>query len=267
MTREQHMTANTARFRQIEDKYSADYLGSDLYFKESFDKLLITKEENPERGILEEKPFTGVKQIIKKFAGDYIQNSMQNECMLNFASAKYPGGGVRYGSIAQEEDICRNTLLYFYINHYRDRYENKDFVGDNEILNENFIIYSSTVPTVKSNLSLGHENDYITSAAPDLRFLGNDPITLLAEPQFANIKRQIQNVWVNRIKAVLAVAKLHKAENLVLGPWGCGVFMNDPHFVFFCFDHLLKKYGGNFRRITFLAPDDKNYEIFKKYVS
>ena len=36
----------------------------------------------------------------------------KNVCVLNFASATNPGGGVVNGSSAQEECICRCTTLY-----------------------------------------------------------------------------------------------------------------------------------------------------------
>lgn len=241
--------ANEDRFKQIAVKYGAnEYKDSHLYFEnQDYLKLLD----------IPESPFVGHRQIIKKFAGDWIQNNLDGECMLNFASAKYAGGGVQYGSIAQEEDICRNTLLYFYLREFNEsHYVPGKFAGSNYLL-EDFIIYSKNVPTITPDLELGKTNNYITSAAPDLRMCNemNDKAI-----------QHISRAWIIRIKSVLGAAWLNDQKKLVLGPWGCGVFQNDPEMVYSCFEKLIKKYGGHFTHFTFLVPDEKHYEIFKRFV-
>ncbi len=44
-------------------------------------------------------------------AVEYAKQDMKT-CVLNFASASNPGGGVAHGSSAQEESICRCSTLY-----------------------------------------------------------------------------------------------------------------------------------------------------------
>lgn len=44
-------------------------------------------------------------------AVEYAKQGMKT-CVLNFASASNPGGGVTHGSSAQEESICRCSTLY-----------------------------------------------------------------------------------------------------------------------------------------------------------
>jgi uncharacterized protein (TIGR02452 family) len=251
MTREQQFEANKQKFERMNDKFgSTRYSDNVLYFETSFDEL---------QSILPAGPFTGNREVIRKFAGDYIQNSMQGKCMLNFASAKYPGGGVAHGSIAQEEDICRNTLLYFYLREYwNSHYRPNAFMSGDHLLRD-FVIYSKDVSSVNDALELGFKNNYITSAAPDLRML-----TEKMSPIEVN---ELQHTWVFRIKAVLAAAFANGDKSLVLGPWGCGVFRNDLKFVYFVFDQLLQRYGSAFDEIVFLTPDDLSYEIFKVFLT
>ncbi len=49
-------------------------------------------------------------------------NSMHHHiAILNFASAKHPGGGYLRGASAQEESLCRSSLLYPCIQQYENR--------------------------------------------------------------------------------------------------------------------------------------------------
>ena len=75
-------------------------------------------------------------------------------CILNFASATNPGGGVLLGSSAQEESICRCSTLYFNLateEMYTAFYEPHCKKGD-PLYNYD-LIYSPDVYIIKSDTS------------------------------------------------------------------------------------------------------------------
>lgn len=187
-----------------------------------------------------------------EFIGKYLRyNPIKNKCILNFASAKHPGGGVLKGSIAQEEDICRNTLLYSQLEKFKHCYDYGQFKGKDYFYND-FIIYTNNIPTVYANLNLSlHTNSFITSAAPNLKGIKNVD------------KKKYRFIMRRRIESVFATAYQFNEENLVLGPWGCGVFKNDPILVAFLFKEVIANVGGHFKTITFLIPDKIMLDIFK----
>lgn len=195
--------------------------------------------------------------FVKEYIGNYIKyNNINNECILNFANAKHAGGGVLRGSIAQEEDICRNTLLYLELSKYDNYYNTGVFKGvDNYYTN--FLIFSSNVPTVNDNFELVNKNAYITSAAPNFNFNIDTNFDL----------NRYELIMRNRIKNVFNIAFLNQYRNIVVGSFGCGVFKNDPKLVSQYFKDVIDLYGGYFDKITFVIPDDGNLNIFKEKIN
>jgi uncharacterized protein (TIGR02452 family) len=157
--------------------------------------------------------------------------------VLNFASARNPGGGYINGATAQEEDICRSSALYstllrapdFYAAHQKSdgRYSHR-------------MVYSPSVPMFRTSggdlLPQPYTVDFITSAAPNAGALAKNHAHLL--PQVPQILR-------DRAARILALCAHHGARTLVLGAWGCGVFRNEPAEVARVFHELLKP-GGDF---------------------
>jgi uncharacterized protein (TIGR02452 family) len=59
-----------------------------------------------------------------------------------------------------------------------------------------------------------------------------------------------------RIERVLAIARAHNFDTLILGAWGCGTFANDPALIARAFRTSLETtFEGAFRQVTFAIAD------------
>ncbi|RDG35136.1 TIGR02452 family protein [Streptomyces corynorhini] len=158
--------------------------------------------------------------------------------VLNFASARNPGGGYLNGAQAQEEALCRGSALYatlrrapeFYAHH---RAEPSPFYSDR-------VIHSPGVPVFRDDrgrlLDTPYEAGFLTAAAPNAGVIARNlpgEVPLIASALAARAER------------VLETAAGRGYRRLVLGAWGCGVFRNDPATVAGSFAALLTG-GGRF---------------------
>lgn len=185
--------------------------------------------------------------------------------ILNFASAKNPGGGFLNGSQAQEESLARSSALHasqlkvfkFYEQH---RAIASCLYSDNMILSPDCPIFRN------DDGELLHEPllaTFITSPAP------NAGATADNHPEEFPL---IPEVLHNRAELILALAIASGHTNLILGAWGCGVFRNDPRMVANAFaKHLLGAWSGRFRRIRFsildTSPQQETFAAFKSAFS
>ena len=102
--------------------------------------------------------------------------------------------------------------------------------------------------------------DVITCAAPDIRNI-ND------ETAYNPNEETLYAEFVKRWKCILAAGAKHKADVLILGDFGCGVFANPPKLVASAFCEALADYRNHFDTIEFAiycGADDSNYRIFKE---
>ncbi|MEU6447675.1 TIGR02452 family protein [Streptomyces sp. NPDC046979] len=167
--------------------------------------------------------------------------------VLNFASARNPGGGYLNGAQAQEEALCRGSALYtcllrapeFYDHHRAHR---DPFYTDR-------VIHSPGVPVFRDDrgrlLDEPYTAGFLTSAAP------NAGVVLRTAPERA---AELPAALSARAERVLETAVAHGYRRLVLGAWGCGVFRNDPAQVAGAFRTLLgpgARFATAFERVTF----------------
>ena len=180
-----------------------------------------------------------------------VEAGASNCLVLNFASAKNPGGGFLGGAQAQEESLARSTGLYACLLTQPEYYAANRAFGS--CLYTDHVIYSPGVPFIRDDrgalLTRPTGAAIITAPAP------NDG----AIPASRHEERQaIPATLKRRMELVLSIAVIHAHRNLVLGAWGCGVFRNDPHFVAESFRAFLFEdtaFRGAFDRIVFAILD------------
>jgi uncharacterized protein (TIGR02452 family) len=181
--------------------------------------------------------------------------------VLNFASAKNPGGGFLNGSEAQEESLARSSALHASLLKAWDFYEKHR--NSPSLLYSDSMIASPACPVFRDEEGALLEEpqlaDFITSPAPNAGAAAdNRPEDLPLIPE----------TFRRRSEYVLSLAAAMQCECLVLGAWGCGVFRNDPALVAGVFRNWLKdeSWHGRFKRVVFSVLDrSAEQEAFKAF--
>jgi uncharacterized protein (TIGR02452 family) len=162
--------------------------------------------------------------------------------VLNFASARNPGGGYANGAQAQEEALCRASALYACLLRVPEFYAHHREVRDTFYSDR--VIHSPAVPVFRADsgalLARPYPVGFLTCPAP------NAGVIARTMPERA---REVGPALDARAERVLEVAAAHGYRRLVLGAWGCGVFRNDPARVAAAFAALLGP-GGRFADVV-----------------
>lgn len=198
-------------------------------------------------------------------------------CILNFASATNPGGGVVHGSSAQEEALCRCSTLYFVLDTdelMRDFYQPHRKAGD-PLYNDD-LLYLPEVYAIKSDTSYPkrlpedqwYKVDVITCAAPNLRERPSNRMNPDCGKQAAKISEADLSVLLEkRIRRIFAAAAAGENEVLILGAFGCGAFRNPPKIVAKAFHKAFEEYGDCFETVEFAVfhtqYETENFKAFQ----
>ena len=199
-------------------------------------------------------------------------------CVLNFASASNPGGGVVRGSSAQEESICRCTTLYpclnslamwgaFYTPHRK---------AANPLYN-NDCIYTPNVCVFKSDTNFPEplpeaewwNVNILTCAAPNLRERPSNVMNPNSGTTAAKISAtELEKLLTSRVRRIFEVAVANGNEVLILGAFGCGAFRNPPELVARVFRTVMQDYLCYFETIEYAVfhteREMANFEAFSK---
>ena len=193
--------------------------------------------------------------------GQYRENSYlfgkdsKPVLVLNLANPVNPGGGVRRGAKAQEEDLCRKSSLLLSLEspeaavYYKYNRRLHTYMGSHGMI---FTPRVEIIRDEKGNLL----DDTVIVA-----------VLTCAAPMVRNGKEGMdeaayQEMVYQRIMGMLKCAGYFGYENLVLGAWGCGAFGNDARVMSDLFYKALKEMYFNgmrakdfFRRIDFAVLD------------
>ena len=180
------------------------------------------------------------------------ENSEGKICILNMASYKRGGGGVRNGTRAQEECLFRCSNLFETVTqNFYPLKEDECLYTKDAVFFKDFYYGPMDPVTV----------DVVTIAAINLNensyydFQNNRWIDQLKDKDDNYVE-----LTKNKIRTMLSVAEHNEVDTLVLGAWGCGVFKNDPTEMAQMFKDVLieEHFATKFRKVVFSIINDHN---------
>jgi uncharacterized protein (TIGR02452 family) len=222
-------------------------MGSD-----NFDPLILTLLDNQllnsvNETIVEITSETTLEAAARLAAGG------ENIFVLNFASAKNPGGGFLRGARAQEESLARSSGLYASLSSdiAEEYYLENRKCGTP--LYTDLMIYSPQVPFFRDDTGSFLEKPYLatvlTIPAPNADVIRQNAPSDIPK---------ISSVLESRIDQILSMAVLNGHRKLVLGAWGCGIFGNSPEQVATLFKAALDgTFRNAFSEVVFAVLDKK----------
>src|SRR5215472_14314550 len=210
-------TSGSGAAVDLRDAIEAAVRGTVLYTPEDLEALTAAPQSGAGRPRLEvtgETTAAAARRLVQAEGASGV-------AMLNFASAKHPGGGWLGGARAQEEDLARCSALYRCLLTQPRYYEANR--AHPSLLYTDHVIHAPGVPFFRDDRQALLDQPYlasvITAPAP------NAGEALRREPDAGP---RVRATLADRAGKVLAVAADRGERTLVLGAWGCGVFRNDP---------------------------------------
>lgn len=244
---------------EIETEHQKSIRESSLYTPENGERILkqyqdgLNRQANKMPGITV-KNCPAVESVL-----ELVKADRKTVGVLNFASAKNPGGGFLNGAMAQEESLAASGGLYETLTAHEEYYRKN-----------------------REQTSMMYTDHAIYS--PDVIFFRNGQFRLLDAPVTASVLtlpavnmgqvllkgedvREAKRIMRRRMALALALFAAHGNKNLILGAYGCGVFRNDPQEVARWWKELLEEgFGIYFDWIVFAVMDrSRNQECIKAF--
>lgn len=203
--------------------------------------------------ILDPKYCPKLKGEVRVVEGDTLDTAIQFDqlfprgdskntrpiCVLNMANARSAGGGWRNGALAQEEDLCYRSSLFFSLKIRFYPLEELD------------AIYSPNVVIIRKNTKEGYA--WLDTANPtslpvvsaiSMAALQN-PERVRGEKHFMYKNSTDRELMKEKMRVILRIAAYNRRRKLVLGAFGCGAFYNPREEVANCWAEVLRE--GEFK--------------------
>lgn len=185
----------------------------------------------------------------------FTNESLNNIGILNFASARNPGGGFLNGSLAQEESLAVASGLYYTQLKHKELYEYNRI--HRTMMYSDYMIYSKDVVFIRDDTLELIENPLIATVitSPAVNY---GQVLLKGEDS-----NKALEVMKSRIRKILALFIENNNKNIILGAFGCGVFRNDPKLIAEYFKEILidENYKSHFDNIIFAVYDKSKEEL------
>lgn len=200
----------------------------------------------------------------------------EKTCVLNFANAYIPGGGVLKGYAAQEEELCRRSSLHLSL---ISEASSSFYKNNNEcrsLFNDNSLILSPNVLVIKDkNYELLREpidTAVVTMPAPNMMSVQaeafkNDLFMLFGTDidriDFnKEIRKRIDLVLEKKMSRILGCMIEQGYVDVVLGAWGAGAFGHNAYDIAKLFKNVIRSsFNGCFRTIVFAVLDNTEEKI------
>ena len=174
-----------------------------------------------------------------------LANNGRRMLALNFANALVAGGAYIMGGNAQEESLCRASMLYYTIKEQHEFYR----ANRCHILPDytDGMIFSENVPVIRDDSGRLLPHSVVCS------FI-TCPAVNRYEAALLMSRKKTNRIMECRIEKIVSFAAAQQPELIILGAFGCGAFGNKREEILPMFERAVGTYGGNDAEIIFAIP-------------
>lgn len=213
------------------------------------------------------KPEEGAKVLVENIDAFGLalrrhQEGCERILVLNHANPFNPGGGVRHGASAQEEDLCRKSSLLLNLEGEQASPYYRYNIAKQSWLSSDALIISPCVEIIKDPDGTLLDKPVVVSVMTCAAPMIAGGLEGLSEEAYRDLLK-------HRIMTMLAAAAGKGYQTLVLGAWGCGAFANDAAVVAQIFLEALRQihYRHVFEHVDFAvldrSPSRYNFNTFR----